>query len=130
MIAFLTFLVVIGFIVMIILSLWRNGAFDNKEVRMWKFFIRRAEEFVHNPEEDGLYRHYVWTNPDNPNDRVTAVVFSNGGCSLFERKLRRGGKGGTRWEDGDCILSGYRETYSREMAQRLIRYAREFKEAE
>ena len=97
---------------------------------MWKFFIRRAEEFVRNPEEDGMYKHYVWTNPDDPNDRVTAVIFSNGGCSLFERKLRRGGRGGTRWEDGDCILSGYRETYSREMAQRLMRYAREFKEAE
>ena len=131
MIAFLTFLIITGFIVLFILSLWKNGAFDNKEIRMWKFFIHRAEEFVRDPDDDGYRtKTYIWTNPENPNDKVKAVIFSDGRCALYEMKLRRGGRGGTRWDSGDCILSSYKEKYSYEMSNRLMRYAKEVKEAE
>lgn len=104
MAAFLSLLVIVATVIFLVIALKRQGTFDSKEVRSWKYFLARAGEFK--PRYDnGRTKTYSWTGPDGR--QVDAVVWKgNSNCSIFI--------------GNDCILNSYFKDFSHEMAKRLL----------
>lgn len=104
MVAFLTLLVIVATVVFLVIALKRQGIFDSKEARSWKYFLARASEFK--PRYDnGRTKTYSWTGPDGK--RVDAIVWrGSGDCAIFI--------------GDDCILSSYFKEFSHEMTKRLL----------
>lgn len=106
MITFLTILVIFAAIAFFVIALVRQGAFESKEARAWKYFLARANEFEYYRNGYSC-RKYRWKGPDGC--WIEALVYDwnyNPSTSIFR--------------DQDCILTRNCNSFSAEMARRLI----------
>lgn len=106
MIVVLYFLIIAVTVAFLLFALKQQGVFDSKDVRAWKYFIARANEFHYVGMGYGS-KNYRWKGPDGK--WVEASV-------MFKSSTPTA----TLYQNTDCILTRYPEEYSAEMARRLL----------